>query len=402
MFWGIFNEKKFEIIRKIGEGGFGEVYLIEKDKKFYALKKIKQALSEEENNKYNKLISTLKNINNRFVAKYYYTFIENNSFNIVMEYCGEKNLKQFIDDYRNKNQLIEENIICFIITQICLGLKDIHKNYLIHRDLTPDNIFIDENNLIKIGDFGISKITTTNKYAKSRIGKYQYFAPEMEMEKKYNNKIDIYSFGCIIYELFIQNEYFIDKNIKEKVSQINSDIYNPEWQSLINKLLDKDYHKRPDIEEVYHLIQLIHKNISFNFKPNYFNIYFLIENKYYNEIKDNIKCQYCFKLALEPFECLNCKKLYCKSCIEKTEIHKCENAKYFLNLEKMVFFLNLEFFCKQCFATINYQNIDKHIINGCLKKGKFLKEINENEFWDLRNNKNITKFSLNCKLYFIS
>ena len=134
-----------------------------------------------------------------------------------MEFYGEKNLKQIIADYKNKDLLIEEDIISFIIIQICLGLKEIHKNKLIHRDLTPDNIFIDENNNIKIGHFGISKIIATNEYANSRIGKYKYFAPEFEIGEKYNNKIDIYSFGCVIYELFTQNEYYVDIRIMEKV-----------------------------------------------------------------------------------------------------------------------------------------------------------------------------------------
>ena len=247
---GANNEKNFKIIRKLGEGGFGDVYLIEKDNKFYALKKTKHALSQEEINQYNYIINVLKNINNKYITKYYYTFAEKNSFNIVMEFCGEKNLKQFITDYRNKDQLIEENIISHIITQICLGLKEIHKNKLIHRDLTPDNIFIDENNSIKIGDFGISKIIATNKYTQSRIGKYQYFAPEIEMGEKYNNKIDIYSLGCIIYELFTQNKYYIDKRIREKDCQINLEVYNLKWQKLIDLLLNKDYHQRPDIEDV--------------------------------------------------------------------------------------------------------------------------------------------------------
>ena len=185
---GANNDKKFNIIKKLGEGGFGEVYLIEKEKKYFALKKTKHALSQEEINKYEKLINILKNIDNIFITKYYYTFTEKNSFNIVMEFCGDKNLKQFIADYRNKDILIEENIISFIITQICLGLKEIHKNKLIHRDLTPDNIFIDENNKIKIGDFGISRIIATNYYTQSRIGKYQYFAPEIEMGEKYKIK----------------------------------------------------------------------------------------------------------------------------------------------------------------------------------------------------------------------
>ena len=201
-------------------------------------------------------------------------------------------------------------------------MKEIHKNKLIHRDLTPENIFIDENYRIKIGDFGISKILETNKYTKSIIGKYKYFAPEIEMGEKYNNKIDIYSFGCIIYELFTLNEYYIDKRIKEKDCQINVEVYNPEWQNLINSLLNKDYHKRPDIEQIYFFISSININIKdeFNFQQ-YFDEDCLIQNKYYNENKDKIKCQYSFKILFESLECLKCKKIYCRSCFRKKEIH---------------------------------------------------------------------------------
>ena len=68
-----------------------------------------------------------------------------------MEYGGESDLNKFIKQYKDKDTFIDEKIIANIIIQICLGLKEIHKNNLIHRDLTPNNIFIDKKNKIKIG-----------------------------------------------------------------------------------------------------------------------------------------------------------------------------------------------------------------------------------------------------------
>ena len=132
--------------------------------------------------------------------------MENNIFNILIQYTGDNDLKKFIQNYKDKDEFIDEKIIRDIVIQICKGLKEIHDNKIIHRDLTPDNIFIDKNNKIKIGDFGISKITTTSKnYAKTQIGKFHYLAPEIDKGLKYNNKVDIYSLGCIIYELFTLN-----------------------------------------------------------------------------------------------------------------------------------------------------------------------------------------------------
>ena len=249
------NQIKYKVKKKLGEGGFGEVYLIEKDNKEYALKKTREKLNDIDIEQITRLINILSKINSEYIIKYYHTFKEKNSFNIIMEYAGDKNLKQFINDYKNNSQLIPEDIIIEIIYQLVRGLQVIHKNNLIHRDLTPDNIFIYKNNKIKIGDFGITKILTeTNRYTKSQIGKIHYIAPEVELGLKYNNKIDIYSLGCILYELFTLNEYYIDKKIHEKECKIDIDIYNPKWQELIELLLKKDHHERPDIEKIYSLI----------------------------------------------------------------------------------------------------------------------------------------------------
>ena len=243
------------MIKKLGEGGFGVVYLVEKDNKQYALKQCKMKLENEEIDEYKKIINIISKINNEYLIKYYDNFIENDTFNILMEYGGDNDLKKYINNYKDKNELIKENIIKDIISQICKGLKDIHNNKIIHRDLTPDNIFIDKNNKIKIGDFGVSKILTTlNKYTKSQIGKTYYLAPEILKGLIYNNKVDIYSLGCIIYELFSLNEYYIDK-LDEKDCKIDTKVYNTKYQDLIDLLLKKDYHARPNIEEVIDLIE---------------------------------------------------------------------------------------------------------------------------------------------------
>ena len=256
--------KGYKIIKRIGKGGFGAVYLVEKKKKYYALKKITD-LTKEEILKYQTLLNSLYKIKSEYIIKYYKSYIENDCIYIIMEYGGDTNLKQYIEEQNKSNCLIDEKIISDIIIQICIGIKEIHKNKLIHRDLTPENIFMDKNNKIKIGDFGVSIILTTVKnYAKTRIGKEHYLAPEIFGKKEYNNKVDIYALGCIIYELFTLNEYYIDTIIEEKDGKIDKVIYNPKWQNLIDLALTKDYHKRANIEEIINYIknQIHIKNIN--------------------------------------------------------------------------------------------------------------------------------------------
>ena len=146
---------------------------------------------------------------------------------------------------------------------ICLAIKVLQKNKLIHRDLKPENLFIDDNHKIKIGDFGVSKKLETNrKYAYTSVGTSFYMAPEIIKGEAYNNKVDIWSFGCIIYELFTLKVCFksnsiygyIENIVNKEHGKIDLSKYNPKWQDLINLLLKKNYNERPDINKVHQLL----------------------------------------------------------------------------------------------------------------------------------------------------
>ena len=167
---------------------------------------------------------------------------------VVMEYGGNTNLKKFIEKYRDEGLLLEEKIIKDIIIQICNGLKEFHNNNIIYRDLNPYIIFIDNNHKIKIllplplSEYLDNKNDCSTEI---RILEQKYIDPEIH-RNKYTLKGDIWSLGCIIYELFTLNEYYIDIRL-DKVKKINTDIYDPKWQVLINVLLKKDFRERQKI-----------------------------------------------------------------------------------------------------------------------------------------------------------
>lgn len=98
------------------------------------------------------------------------------------------------------NIQLEQKLVWF--TQICLAVDAIHDAKIIHRDLKPMNIFIDSFGFIKIGDFGVSKaVLNATKKVSTIAGTYEYMAPEVIQEELYDNKIDIWSLGVILYEL---------------------------------------------------------------------------------------------------------------------------------------------------------------------------------------------------------
>jgi serine/threonine protein kinase len=243
-----------------------------------------------------------------------------------MEYAGNVTLKQYIENHikTNVNQFMEEEKVKNIVKQICLGLKEIHDSNIIHRDLKPENIFIDKDS-IKIGDFGISKkLSFNDPYCKSTVGTYNYMAPEILNGEKYNNKVDIWAFGCIIYELLTLERCFEDESIFGLINKIVNQNYKKlyinkenelskkgeenfellknrkeykeykEYQDLIDKLLKKNYKERIDIFTLYQYLFdkiVVNKNgkhLSFKISIGNSLLEYLnyLEPKYLNEITE--------------------------------------------------------------------------------------------------------------------
>lgn len=256
------NSKEYIIGEELGKGGNGQVFLAldEKENK-YAIKKISiKGLNEDQINSIENEAKILSNIGdtNNHIVKFYGSCINNDDFYILMEFCEGLDLNKFI---KEKNTLIDETLVYNIVLEICLGIKELHKRNIIHRDLKPENIFIDKNHHIKIGDFGISRQLTSTKYTYSVIGTNFYMAPEIINAVQYNTKVDIWSFGCIIYELLTlkvcfegKGLSFVNKITSGKHGKIDTNKYKPKWQELIDSLLKLNYKERPDIESIYNFI----------------------------------------------------------------------------------------------------------------------------------------------------
>ena len=264
----IFNNQKYKIISKLGQGSFGSAFKVlnKEDNMIYVIKQISlNEAKKEEIESIKKEAAILSKIKNEHIVKYFDSFTEQNTFNIVMEYCDGLDLRKYINEHRESGKPIDEPLIYYFIIDICLGLKEIHSQNLIHRDLKPDNLFITSDEKIKIGDFGIAKqLNNANEYAKTQVGTMLYMAPEIINGEKYNNKVDMWSLGCIIHELCTLNYCFSGLSINElikkitnvKHEKINSSLYGSFMQKLIDSLLDQDPHKRPKTDEILNSVRM--------------------------------------------------------------------------------------------------------------------------------------------------
>ncbi len=229
-------KKRYKIIKSIGDGSSGKVFLAFDtiNHKDVALKIMPYSWNDSSKiiRFYNEVhISTRLNNNN--IVKIYDIFDENNSFVIVMEYIPGKNLKQLI---KERGTLEKEEAI-FIMKQIINAVKSAHKANIIHRDLKPQNVIVEDSGMVKVVDFGIA--TTPDSYCLTEtnniIGSIQYLAPEVIQGSKADEKSDIYALGIIFFEMLVGELPFNDKNpLKIAFMQIEYPVIS--IKKIINKI----------------------------------------------------------------------------------------------------------------------------------------------------------------------
>jgi len=189
---------KYEIIRSLGSGGFGSVFLAKDtwlDIKVAIKVPHKQSLELYKLLKEPRLQAALNHPN---IVRMIAAERENRVFFMVMEYVKGKTLEKILQ----KEKVLELEKAMDFARQIACGVDHAHKSKIIHRDLRPSNVIVSEEGTAKIADFGTSAWLSNVPYATTRIGSPPYMAPEQFLGKA-TFASDIYSLGCILYEMLI-------------------------------------------------------------------------------------------------------------------------------------------------------------------------------------------------------
>ena len=178
----------YKIEHIIGKGSFGIVYLGKKNhtNQKYAIKKIN--LQNMDQYARRNLVNEIKILTTHacpFIIKFITAFVHSGSLCIVTEYAQKGDLYMLIKDKETNSAKFTEDEIWHYFIQICMGIKYLHKNNIVHRDIKSANIFIDSNNNIKLGDFGIIKILKAYMmYAQTQVGTPLYMGPEIFKREK--------------------------------------------------------------------------------------------------------------------------------------------------------------------------------------------------------------------------
>ena len=276
---------RYEILRKIGDGGMAFVYQA-RDKllnRIVAVKVLRPEFVDDQEFlvKFKKEAEAVASLSHPNIVNVYDVGEDGKVHYIVMEYVDGQNLKEIIQDEGR----LEEYTALDIAKQIARALSAAHRNGIIHRDIKPHNILISKDGRqVKVADFGIAKAVSSSTMTNmgSVIGSVHYISPEQAKGKHLTSNADLYPLGIVLYEMIIGRVPFSgDSPISIALKHINEDIAFTEEdkinipnsvRTIISKMTQKEPANRyQTAEELIEDIEFVERNIDLPYIKDYNN-----------------------------------------------------------------------------------------------------------------------------------
>lgn len=276
-------------IERISSGGFGLVCLVQ-DKKthqVYAAKIIHSSETEQNKVMINREIGIMIRMQHPTIIKFYgYSLTDfegKNHVTLLLQYAKNGSLASYLK--KVQNGLADHNYDNTTRQKILIGIARammfLHKHNVIHRDLKPDNVLLDDNLEPHVTDFGTSKFYSSGQSNNQtqNVGTAIYMAPEIIEGVKYNGKADVYSFAILMYEVvtdLVPYEDFQKGNITlfQFNMKVLSENYRPEFKvpikksikELIEKCWSSDPNERPTFDEIFN-------RLAFNIEESVYDVF---------------------------------------------------------------------------------------------------------------------------------
>lgn len=191
------------------------------------------------------------------VVRYFESFVDTNVLYIIQEYADGGDLLQYLNSRKGKP--VSERRALYVMMQLLLALHYLHHQKIIHRDIKTENIFLCKDGMVKLGDFGLSRVMDfTSDKAHTVCGTPNYFSPELVRNLPYDSKVDIWAVGCVMFEMINLRRLFSSPQIAGLFKQIkaysghmpvNKD-FSYEVQQLVMRCLRLDVAQRPAADEL--------------------------------------------------------------------------------------------------------------------------------------------------------
>ncbi len=260
---GLEHEAKitdFEIIKELGSGSFGNVYLVRHKitKAEYAIKAIdkRNKTNQEERPYFQREVEVMYKVHHNNVVKLFGHFEDNNYCYFLMEYISKGNVYNLLPT--DKKKRLSTKVCSYIVRDVISAVYYLHHMNppIIHRDIKPENVLLSEKLVAKLTDFGWSNYMQGDEKRTTVCGTPIYLAPEIMEEKPHDEAVDLWCIGVLLFELVTSNPPFLGNDLdslKENVLKLKinwpKDI-NTDAKNLIMKILKLDPKQRLPLEEM--------------------------------------------------------------------------------------------------------------------------------------------------------
>lgn len=247
----------FDIIKVIGQGGYGKVFLVRKntgaDKgKICAMKVLKKATivqNKKDISHTKSERSILEAVKSPFIVDLHYAFQSNAKLYLILQYVGGGELFTYLD----REGMFLENTARFYACELLVAIEHLHSLGIVYRDLKPENIMLDSTGHVVLTDFGLCKEAIDgDSRTHTFCGTIEYMAPEILAREGHDRKVDWWSLGALLYDMITGAPPFCANNRKKTMEKImKAQVKFPPFMTadvkdLLKKLLTKDVPKRLD------------------------------------------------------------------------------------------------------------------------------------------------------------